>query len=858
MRTLNLASALLQVGLGDLPENAIVKDARLTLYALQETNPDADMCVQAHALLRDWDEGTVSWREAEYGRQWTIAGASDPLTDRAEEHVGLRALASRMPGWYELDITQLVREWTSGSRENHGVLVSGSGGSSKELTFASSEYRESDKQPSLTVSYTLPLQPVEPPVGSASLEGEILGWSETYLDLGADRPISITLQSPTTDYTMTVTVDSAGRFSAVGIVAGSYDATLSWPGALDILRESVTVDSADEVATFGPLVLGDISGDGLVGARDWRELLGSMSGAGLGADDPTGDLNADGHVDLADASLLVASYGARGPVMTASEVQAHPIPEVKALAALLPARGYGSSGQPITLTLRVDPGGALVDTLDLQIITGSGVSTTVGVQDLTEFWPLKLSDHDLDAGDGVVRWQLGLRRPLTQTTDIGQLVVTALSGSEGADVLMSGEPRLLAGGHDVLAVADGTELHWRGAHELQLPLVWMGDAPSALSSAALYGWGPITYTGAISLPVVAAYELTHSVFEARDVRVQDGIAYLLQAPFFLARSGAQVLDIADPLSPQLLKAVGTTDRSMNDPDELWVEGQRLVLANKCNGVDLLDISLPAEAHQVGNFEWDISQEVNVKGVHTVGDLLYVADERGMQIVDISEPQSPDLLGVVAFEGSALGAFGEGIWVDGGTAYVAASYYSVDTAQGIERRPHVLVVDVSDSSRPRPIAHAVGPGLGRAIDTEVADDVLYVAAERAGLLSFDVSDPREPLYLDGLATAFAQKIAVHGDLVYVADDSGGLVVIDVTDPSDLRALAVCDTEGRAFGVDADAGYAFVADGAAGMQVVSLRALTPTATPSVTPTPTATPRANVLLLPLVVQVGTGTVL
>jgi len=82
-----------------------------------------------------------------------------------------------------------------------------------------------------------------------------------------------------------------------------------------------------------------------------------------------------------------------------------------------------------------------------------------------------------------------------------------------------------------------------------------------------------------------------------------------------------------------------------------------------------------------------------------------------------------------------------------------------------------------------------------------------------------------------------------------------VVIDASDPSDLRALAVCDTEGRAFGVDADAGYAFVADGAAGMQVVSLRALTPTATPSVTPIPTATPRPNALLLPLVVQMGAG---
>jgi len=51
VRTLNLASALLRVDLGDVPQDAIVQEALLALYALQETNPDADMCVQAHVLL---------------------------------------------------------------------------------------------------------------------------------------------------------------------------------------------------------------------------------------------------------------------------------------------------------------------------------------------------------------------------------------------------------------------------------------------------------------------------------------------------------------------------------------------------------------------------------------------------------------------------------------------------------------------------------------------------------------------------------------------------------------------------------------------------------------------------------------
>jgi hypothetical protein len=76
-------------------------------------------------------------------------------------------------------------------------------------------------------------------------------------------------------------------------------------------------------------------------------------------------------------------------------------------------------------------------------------------------------------------------------------------------------------------------------------------------------------------------------------------------------------------------------------------------------------------------------------------------------------------------------------------------------------------------------------------------------------------------------------------VYVADDYNGLVVLDATDPAAIRQVARCDTPGRAYGVSVVGGYAYVADGLEGLQVVDLSLLTPTPVPTATPTETPNP-------------------
>jgi hypothetical protein len=223
-------------------------------------------------------------------------------------------------------------------------------------------------------------------------------------------------------------------------------------------------------------------------------------------------------------------------------------------------------------------------------------------------------------------------------------------------------------------------------------------------------------------------------------------------------------------------------------------------------------------------------------VFATADYLYVADEHGLQIVDVSEPGDPELL--VTCKPDEV--FGEGVWSDDEVAYVAANHFRVHADEG---HPVVQVFDVSDPYRPYRCSAPVAPIPGRAVDVDVEEERLYVAVENGGVVVYDLSNPCDPSYLGAFDTHFAQKLCVLDGIVFVADGEGGFVVVDASDPQQMHAVGQCQTVDRAFGVDVAHGYAYVADGTAGLQVVDLSSLTPTPTPTLTPTPTRTPLPTV---------------
>jgi len=189
------------------------------------------------------------------------------------------------------------------------------------------------------------------------------------------------------------------------------------------------------------------------------------------------------------------------------------------------------------------------------------------------------------------------------------------------------------------------------------------------------------------------------------------------------------------------------------------------------------------------------------GVTVVDDVAYVADEaRGLQIVDIADPDAPVRLGSIDTPGSA-----RAVAVQGGLAFVA------DYAEGLH------VIDVTDPTAPALVGTIDSPGY--ACDVTVVGDLAYVADYSAGLHVVDVSNPAAPALLGTYnTTGFAFDVAVADNLAYVADGSKGLAVIDVTDPSAPQSVGTLDTPGSAMGVVVHGDTVLVGDYAAGVVVI----------------------------------------
>jgi len=192
------------------------------------------------------------------------------------------------------------------------------------------------------------------------------------------------------------------------------------------------------------------------------------------------------------------------------------------------------------------------------------------------------------------------------------------------------------------------------------------------------------------------------------------------------------------------------------------------------------------------------------GVAVSGGYAYVADQHsGLQVIDISNPSSPEILAAVDTPGWA-----NGVAALGSHAYVA------DMGSGLQ------VIDVSDPQSPD-IIGTVFTNLAHAGVT-VSGDYAYVVGGESRLQAIDGSNPSSPETVGSVHVPdVSESVAVFGDFAYVADRGSGLQVVDISDPSSPEIVGTADTPGDAEGVTVLGNYAYVADGyLGGLRVIDV--------------------------------------
>ena len=150
----DVRSSLVRFDLSALPPGVSIEEAWLELYSVNRTN-EGDMTIDVHPVLRPWAEGQATWELATSVVPWTIPGCLAEGTDLGASVATQRVFT--ISDWHEWDVTGLVQGWYANPSTNQGVILRGSGTTSVEYLYATSEYWWAlTFSPRLVVRYSTP------------------------------------------------------------------------------------------------------------------------------------------------------------------------------------------------------------------------------------------------------------------------------------------------------------------------------------------------------------------------------------------------------------------------------------------------------------------------------------------------------------------------------------------------------------------------------------------------------------------------------------------------------------------------------------------------------------------------------
>lgn len=268
--------------------------------------------------------------------------------------------------------------------------------------------------------------------------------------------------------------------------------------------------------------------------------------------------------------------------------------------------------------------------------------------------------------------------------------------------------------------------------------------------------------------------------------------------------GLQVVDVADPAHPRELGGYDTQSYATS----VAVDGNYAHVVSyatafgRVAGLHIVDVSDPAHLTRVSYVEGQDSH----RDIAVVNGIAYIADEWGLKTIDVSDPFHPAILGFIeTWEGSDNPPdVTIGVVVSGTLAYMAAT------------ADHLEIVDVSNPTSPTLIG-AFDFGGPACYDVAVVGTRVYLACGEFHVV--DISDAAHPVELGSLVMpSDLTGVVVSGSIAYVAAGDAGVAAVDVSDPYSPTLVGSFNTPGLARQVDVAGDYVYVADGINGLLVL----------------------------------------
>jgi len=276
----------------------------------------------------------------------------------------------------------------------------------------------------------------------------------------------------------------------------------------------------------------------------------------------------------------------------------------------------------------------------------------------------------------------------------------------------------------------------------------------------------------------------YSGFDFGGILIQDDVAYVAAVQY-----GVKVVDLSARKRPRLMASLPGVAYNVK------VRGHYAYAT--LNGISIIDIADPDHPQVVGNVEISGSRDIALAGQYAL-----VTDwGSGLVVVDIANPEAP---AVVA---GANTGYCWGLAIADDIAYVAAG--------------DLVLVDISDPLQPSIFGTLQTPL--QAVTLAAAGDHVFVFDENmegsGALLIVDVSELGSPYIVSSLdCDAYARGIVVEGNLVFLTGN--GLTAIDIDDPAHPEVLGRAYAGHHSVTAARLDQYAYVVDGSGQVHVVDV--------------------------------------
>ena len=249
----------------------------------------------------------------------------------------------------------------------------------------------------------------------------------------------------------------------------------------------------------------------------------------------------------------------------------------------------------------------------------------------------------------------------------------------------------------------------------------------------------------------------------RKVRIFGDYAYVTGS------YGIHIVDISNPFEVSVAGEFIRSSPGGVYPHGVDVKDGKCYISFNAMGLYIIDVSNPENPVELGHFDaLDWARDVVV--VDSLAYLLNLNNGGGfsdalqyLQILNISDPNN--IYEVGNWIGSNVYAWSNSLIVREDHAYVLGDH-------------GLFILDITDPTSPQTVG-VWNPG-GWNFRMSEDGDLLYIAKEGGGMKVVDVSDPTNPSLISTFSTIdYCADVAPRDSLVYIADADGGLLIAQHT-------------------------------------------------------------------------------